>query len=846
MGTSTVPMSPMDKDQADIAHGPDHPQQETIEQQEQAQDIDPKYKDLMIKTITAYRNQWGPDRLLRIPQWMRNVLMFRGNQLIEYDPGSNTYVDVMAWNRQNGKADAEDTYLEKYGNNITQMLEAGFVGTMSRGVPPTLVRPVNAEILADVTTAKAAQEAISIIERMNRIRQMVRIENNLLYLYGVYFKYTRAVMDGNWAGWDHEDVFGEISVTKPDRFHCFKCGQDTPANAMPEDKTCSTPGCGSALGPESFYPSEQTTETALAGQKRVPRAMVKWSAHGPMEIDCDPMAKTLEDTPILSYDQEIDIGSLRLTFPTAFEQIQPGAELGTTANASYEKLRRNEVYSMGWGYTSDSENQKPTYSQNWMQPTSYGRLGDKEFADWMGENFPDGCKISLIGPVVVDVRKAILTKEWSVCLLHENVGMYPPSIADNVVPFNIRLNDAMDQIDDWIERCASGMTIYDSSKIDRREMGGRVFSPGVLNGVQTKGEGTKLPLDQAIMQFEFKLDAQIFSYPNMLIQMCELISGVTPQTFGGGGQRGIETKGGQEQSLDTALTKLNIFWENLKEEHACAAQNALECLQKLMKAGAVGELWDVIQANGSEFRNNYVNWQKMQGHINVYPDIDQGLPQSPEQIRETIMDLAGMASKDNPIAKALFDLVPNQESAISMIGPQGWVIPNAAQRSRTLQHINTLMEQDYEAVIDPQSGQQVNQLPVMPDKHVEDFPVLRDTMRLFWQENGDYQKSNPGGWERTEAYYDMAIEMEAGVAAEEAQRGMKVKAAGMPPPAPPDPMMEQAKGLLLKDAADEVENLQRISHLPPLGQNGSEAAQVSAGGKILDMASKLAKIEGEK
>jgi hypothetical protein len=46
--------------------------------------------------------------------------------------------------------------------------------------------------------------------------------------------------------------------------------------------------------------------------------------------------------------------------------------------------------------------------------------------------------------------------------------------------------------------------------------------------------------------------------------------------------------------------------------------------------------------------------------------------------------------------------------------------------------------------------------------------------------------------------------------------------------------------LLLKDAADEVENLQRISHLPPLGQNGSEAAQVSAGSKILDLAGKFA------
>ena len=848
MAVPAVQIGSMGMPQAtvDLAHGPDNPQTETAEEQEQQLQFPEGYQSKMVETITTYRTGWAPDRLLRIPGWMRNVLMFRGSQLIEFDPGSNTYVDVLAWNRQNGKAEAEDTYLEKYGNNITQMLETGFVGTMSRGVPPTLVRPENAEILADVTTAKAAQEAISIIERMNRIRQMVRIQNNLLYLYGVYFKHTRAVLDGDWAGWDMEDVFGQIQVTKPDRHHCFKCGTDTSTAQFAPGQAKACPQCKYPLGPESFFPSETSTETALTGQKRVPRAMVKWSVHGPMEIDVDPMAKTIEETPTLSFDQEIDIGALRLTYPAVFDAIKEGSEVGTTPNASYEKLRRNEIYSMGWGYTSDSQNQKPTLSQNWMQPSSYGRIGDQRFADWMHQNFPDGAKVTLIGTLVADVRKANLPKEWSCCLLHENVGMYPPAIADNVVPFNIRLNDTMDLIDDWIERCAAGMTIYDSNKIDRREMAGRVMSPGVLNGIQTKGAGVDKPLGDSIMQFEFKLDPQVFTYPNMLIQMCELISGVTPDTTGAGTTDKSQTGMGQKQMLDTALTKLNVYWMNLKEEHAQAAQNALECLQKLMAAGAVGEIWDVVQANGSEFRNNYVNWDKMQGHIKVYPDIDEGLPQSPDQIRDTIMRLAEMASKGNPIAEAIFDITTNQEEAMAMIGPQGWVVPNKAQQSRTLQAINTLMEEDYVAVQDPQTGQQVNQLPTVPDKDVEDFPILRKTMRLYWQENGDYQKSNPGGWERTKAYYQMAVELEAQTAAEEAQRQMKVKAAGAPPPAPPDPMMEQAKALLLRDATDEVQNLQRISHLPPLGQNGSEAAQVSAGGRILDLASKLTATMGEK
>jgi hypothetical protein len=822
----------MPQDQLNIAHGPDNPQTETAEQQEQRLQFPPGYQAKMIETITSYRSGWAPDRLLRIPGWMRNVLMFRGSQLIEYDPASNTYVDVLAWNRQNNKAEAEDTYLEKYGNNITQMLEGGFSSVIAGAVPSVIVKPENAEILADVTTAKASQEAISIIERMNETPDMLLEESSLLYLYGVYFKYTRPVLDGDWAGWDFEDTFGTVTVQKPARYHCFKCGTDTPAQMFQQDQAKSCPKCGAPLGPESFFPPEQSDEVSRTGQQRVPRAMVKWSVHGPMEIDLDPMAKSIDQTPTLSFDQEIDIGALRLTFPKIFEQITQGAEIGTTPNASYEKLRRNEIYSMGWGYTSDSQNQKPTFSQNWMQPSSYGRIGDKDFAAWMNQNFPDGAKITLIGELVADVRKANLPKEWTACLLHKNVGMYPPSIADNVVPFNIRLNDAMDMIDDWIERCAAGMTIYDSNKIDRREMAGRVMSPGVLNGIQTKGSGIDKPLTDSLMQFKFALDPQVFTYPNMLITMCELISGVTPQTFGGGGQEGIETKGGQEQALNTALGKLNIFWKKVKREHARAAQNALESLQKLMKAGAVGELFDVIQANGSEFRNNYVNWEKMQGHIKVYEDTDQGLPQTPEQIRETTMNIVKMASEKNPIAMEIMDCVPNQESAIAILGTPDMVLPQAAQRARTLQAINTLMENDYIAVQDPQTGQQVNQLPVMPEKNVEDFPVLRDTMRLFWQENGDYKKSNPGGWQRTQEYYEAALNLEAETAAEEAQRQSKVKMAGMPPPPAPDPKEQQVLQLLTQDGAQAVQRLQELSEMPPQPPGVNITPQVSAANDI--------------
>lgn len=841
---ATSPLVSNAEESPEVSFSPENPQTKTPDQNLADQQVPQEMKDLMVETITKYRSEWAPERLQRFPLYMKNVLMYRGQQTLAWDSGQNTYFDALAYWRSNPKQDGQDTYIERYQNNITQMLGDSFVGTMSRGIPPTIVQPQNAEELADVVTAQAGQEAISIIERLNRIHQMVRIENSLLYLYGVYFKHTRGVLDGEWAGWDEEDIFGDVAVQKAPYYQCFNCGTETPAAQLGNGlKVC--PNCGNPLGPESWYEGGESNQQVLLGTKKTPKAMVRWDVYGPLEVDVAPYVQRLEHTPILSLDLDIDVGAARATFESVAEDIEEGAEVDTTPNASYEKLRRAEVSAQTANFSAETQNYSVTYSRNWMQPVSYWKLGNRAFATFMKKRFPDGCKVSLVGTKVVDVKGASLPREWSACKLRENVGMYPPSIADAVVPYNERFNDVMDLIDDWIERCSAGMTIYDKSRLDSREIQGRPLVPGALNGVTTKGMGQTIPLGESIVQFKFSIDPQVFQYPGLLLHFCELVSGVVPQSFGGGSDENIETAGGQKQALDTALTKFNIYWENEKEEHAQAAENALECLSKLMEAGAAGEIQDTIRSNGAQFRNRNVNLSKLQGKVKVYPDTDEGLPQSPGQIRDTITNIYEQAGKGNPIAMAILDVVPNQEKFLSVLAPPGTVIPKAAQRAKTQQDIQTLLQQDYVPSVDPQTGQMVQNLPVIPEWY-EDFPTLRDTLRLYMQEQSDIAKSNPPGWARLKQFNDLAEQTEEGLAMQEEQRKMKVKMSGMPPPAAPDPTLQAAQQLLLKDAADEVTNLQQISHLPASATGGTISGQVSAGTAILKSALDAAKASAKK
>jgi hypothetical protein len=582
--------------------------------------------------------------------------------------------------------------------------------------------------------------------------------------------------------------------------------------------------------------------------------MVKWSIHDPLEVDYDPQDVDLS-TPILALDMEIDIGTARRMVPVFAEEIKEGETSSTTPNADYEKLQRNTSRSEGIAYTSDTYQQKPTYSQVWMQPDSYFRLGDLTedadgltFPQRMLRAGPNGLKLSMIGKKVVRVEKASLKKDWSRCLLRERCGGYPPSIADNVVPYNIQLNDAMDIIYNFFETSTSGIILADSSQIDQREWAGKIMGNGEINFVRKSGVGQDQSLENALWQFQPKLDQNIMQWPDMIISLAERISGVARQTFGAGTQENVDTFGGQKLQDDRSQEKLNVFYEKQKVEHAQGSQNAIEHLKQAFEDGLISELWEVEQANGAQFRNNYVDLNKMNGRIRVYPKADQGLPNSPEQQRAVNQMIIEQAGKGNVLALELMDSISNQEQMVASLCGEGYALPVADQRARTLLHINTLLTVPEEKcpmmVGQDAQGQATTSpdLPVKPEIGTDDWKTLKDTCKQFLRKNWDSLASNPFGKSQVNKYYQLAEQLEVQEAVEDAQRKAKVTQAGAPGP---DPAIQQAKQALLKDGADSAARLEVIGAIDPAlalshKTGGALPAVISANKELLDSALKSA------
>jgi hypothetical protein len=794
-----------------MEHTPSDPMQGTADEPQNSAQLNEEDQQRLIALVRSYKDQWSQDRVVLMQRCLQNLEFFKGNQFISFGPGDSEFFNAVDWMNQGDHAqDADDKDLYQYCNNFYQMLATGFVAALAPQVPKSKWMPEDAEQLSDVTTAKAAQILIDIIEQQNREQSLLK--QQLLYLYttGAVFRHTRYVVDSERAGTTREPVFNETETQlAPDRYHCFHCGATAPAQEM-DGQRC--PNCFRPLGQDSFFPAEYGPVIQKVGEEEVPNGMVAQNLYSPLEVDCDPAANTLRQTPILNLEVEVHLGALRAAYPDMYEQISASPSSELSSNGSIDRIARQQVYAQTGAASSILQDQRPTLSRTWIQPWAFDLEDDREFGERMRAAYPTGLLLVSTGATFLSAREASLTKEWTWAGTHEGFGLFPPSIGDIVVPFQKRYNDMANILHEFMDRCSSGVTLANADLIDTKSMQGKPMLPGVLNLVKLKRTGApgSVRLADALYQFQFQMHEEAFSYLDKLAYNAQMFAGIPPQVYGGSGDPSIETFGGQQQQLNSALGKLNIYWENLKEEHAQADELAVNCAKDNLTA----DMKQVILERGSEFRNNYIRMDDLQGSVHAYADTDQGLPVTAAELRQRWMDLM-QAAASNPLAQAIFDDPTNQEQAATALGVPNMVVPGAAMRAKVLQIIDKLLQAEAVPLVDPASGKPTGQVQatILPDKDIDDFTVLKQVVRQYCQENSDIPENNPAGWQNLLAYFTAAIAMQTQQTAQ--------------PKVPP------------QEIDDVVNTVGGLMHLPPHATAGNIQGQVQAANALIKIADKL-------
>jgi ribosomal protein L37AE/L43A len=289
MATYQVPQA-----QRGMEHTPSDPMQGTADEPQNSAQLTEEDQQRLIALVRRYKDQWSQDRVVLMQRCLQNLEFFKGNQFISFGPGQSEFFNAVDWMNQGDHAqDADDKDLYQYCNNFYQMLATGFVAALAPQVPKSKWMPEDAEQLTDVTTARAAQTLIDIIERQNSEQSLLK--QQLLYLYttGAVFRHTRYVVDGERAGTTREPVFDETETElAPDRYHCFHCGATSATDAMGMG-VHRCPQCQQPMAEDSFFPAEYGPVVRQVGEEVVPNGMVAQNLYSPLEVDCDPAANNL-------------------------------------------------------------------------------------------------------------------------------------------------------------------------------------------------------------------------------------------------------------------------------------------------------------------------------------------------------------------------------------------------------------------------------------------------------------------------------------------------------------------------------------------------------------------------
>jgi hypothetical protein len=351
----------------------------------------------------------------------------------------------------------EDLPRYEFATNIYQAFGLSLVSVLSQDVPRVRFFPSSAQAEEDVAAAKAATEVAQLVERNNRVGNLIVEEAFSPWTDGKVGAYVRFVVDGQWFGFHPETEIGarEVRVGE-DVYVCPDCGTEqkrgldgdglgeggnrrevlrrsaplddgqnrvgdetqnsetggaTDGAGVQDSATVNCDLCGALLTEEDFVAA--VTVPAAETRMRVPNGQEVVTMVGGLELKTPPWANEMHEYPYLQWNMEVHQARLRAAYPHAAEKI--GAPVAS-GGQEYERLARLGQ-SQGGPLTEggDININLITFQRTWLRPWAFFALDDKALRDELLELFPDGAQIAFAGDVYCESRTKISTTTGACC-----------------------------------------------------------------------------------------------------------------------------------------------------------------------------------------------------------------------------------------------------------------------------------------------------------------------------------------------------------------------------------------------------------------------------------------------
>ncbi len=512
----------------------------------------------------------------------------------------------------------EDLPRYEFVTNIYQAFGLSLVAVLSQDVPRVRFFPSSAQAEEDVAAAKAATEVAQLVERNNRIGNLIVEEAFNLWTDGKVGAYVRFVVDGQRFGFHPETEIGlrEVKVGE-DVYVCPECGKESPATTgtetgvgesvdvpertlaegarvrhpesqipsqnqsqdqsqNPETGARSCDFCGAVLTEEDFVAAEAVTVPEAQTRARVPNGQEVVSIVGGLALKTPPWADEMHEYPYLQWNMEVHQARLKAAYPHAADRI--GAPVAS-GGQEYERLARL-AQSQGGPLTEggDFNINLITFQRTWLRPWAFFALDDKSLRDELLELFPDGAYVAFAGDVYCEARNENMDDHWRV--LHALPGdgsSGRPALGDSLISVQERFNTLSNL---QMETYEYGIPpIYaDSEVLDFDSLQNQIAEPGAHYPARAKPgqslasgffqpEAAEVPPDLT----EHAAD--------LMGPISQFLTGAFPALFGGA-MSNNDTASGYAMAREQAMGRIGLVWRRMKFFHADIMLLAVDCFRQ--------------------------------------------------------------------------------------------------------------------------------------------------------------------------------------------------------------------------------------------------------------------------
>jgi hypothetical protein len=659
----------------------------------------------------------------------------------------------------------EDLPRYEFVTNIYQAFGLSIVSVLSQDVPRVRFFPASAQAEEDVAAAKAATEVAGLVERNNRIGNLIVEEAFQLWTDGKVGAHVRYVVDGQRFGFHPEtEIVGREVKLGEDVYVCPDCGGETPAEAPPspaanrrsgkgnenqkrippqpdsgltrDDKESAVAGsevscglCGALLTEEDFVAAETITVPAAQTRLRVPNGQEVLTIVGGLELKTPPWANEMHEYPYLQWNMEVHQARLRAAYPHAADKI--GAPVAS-GSQEYERLARL-AQSQGGPLTEggDFNINLITFQRTWLRPWAFFSLDDKSLRDELLGLFPDGAYVAFAGEAYCESRNENMDDHWRV--LHALPGdgsSGRPALGDALISVQERFNTLSNL---QIETYEYGIPpIYaDSEVLDFDSLQNQTAEPGAHYPARAKpGQSLAAGFFQPAPA-EIPPDLAEHA-ANLMGPVAQFLTGAFPALFGGS-MDNTDTASGYAMARDQAMGRIGLVWRRMKFFHADIMLLAVDCFRR----NRPNDVEVTLLGAGSAFESKWIRLADLKGNLFSYPETDEQYPTLWSQQRAVLLQL--LANPD-PEIQAVLAHPENMALMKRLIGLEEFVIPDEESRTKQYREIAQLVGET--PVVQRETTGAETVLPsIVPDEFADNHVVeLEICMRWFSADAGQVAK----------------------------------------------------------------------------------------------------------